>query len=119
MAFDAPRGRERFLPWHRQATTWSEGHDSEDPAATTADLRAWYEDIRKLVRNVDGPDVPTDNELDTPGLDTPGVEDRLAGYTMGHHAIYADFRWTVADEACDAVRHLAAHGAALRRTSRT
>ena len=99
---DAPHGRERFLEWYGQTIKWSEGHGYDDPAATTADLRAWYEDIRRSFRNMNGPGAPTDDDLTV-----PGIEDGLAGYTIGHHAIYADFRWTVAEEAYDEVRALA------------
>lgn len=99
---DAPKGRKHFLEWFARTTDWSDGHEYADPNATTPGLRAWYEDIRKSFRNMNGPGAPTDAELDV-----AGVEDRLAGYTIGHHAIYADFRWTVAEEAYSDVRRLA------------
>ncbi len=99
---DAPKDRKHFLEWYKRTTEWAEGHNYSEPAATTPALQAWYEDIRKSFRNMNGPGAPTDADFDT-----PGIEDRLAGYTIGHHAIYADFRWTVAEEAYAEVRRLA------------
>lgn len=99
---DAPRDRKHFKEWYDQTTKWSEGHGYDDPNATTPELRAWYDDIRKSFRNMNGPGAPTDEELMT-----PGIEDRLTDYSIGHHAIYAAFRWSTADEAYDLTRKLA------------
>lgn len=103
---DAPRDRVHFKEWYVRTTQWSEGHDYNDPNATTPQLRAWYEDIRKSFRNMNGPGSPTDAELMT-----PGVEDRLADYTFGHHAIYATFPWSEAENVYLVFRDLAVkHG---------
>jgi hypothetical protein len=109
MVFDpltAPRDRVAFKDWYDLQTEWSEGHSYDDPAVTTPQLRAWYEEIRKTYPNMNGLGAPSDEDLMT-----PGVEDRLAGYTIGEHAIYADFRWSEAEAAYDTVRRLATeHG---------
>jgi hypothetical protein len=105
MVFDpqtAPRESAAFKDWYHRQAEWSEGHSYDDPVVTTPDLRSWYEAIRLIFPNMNGPGAPTDEELMT-----PGVEDRLAGYSIGRHVIYADFRWTEAEEAYATVRRLA------------
>ena len=98
----APRGRKQFLTWYEKMTRWSEGHSYDDPAKTTPALRAWYESIRRSFRNMNGPGAPNDHDLMT-----PGVEDRLADYSIAHNAIYVTFPWSIAEEAYDLVRRLA------------
>lgn len=97
---DAPRDRARFMAWYDRTTEWSEGHSYDDPAQTTPDLRAWYGDIRKTFPNLNGPGAPSDADFDKVG-------DKLTDYSIGHHAIYASFRWSEAEEAYPLVRMLA------------
>jgi hypothetical protein len=112
MVFDpeeAPRDRKHFIDWYHRTTEWNEGHDYSDPNATTLALREWYADIRKLFPNMNGPGSPTDAELMI-----PSVEDRLADYTFAHHAIYATFAWSEAENVYPLVRELAVkHGVGL------
>ncbi len=105
MVFDpavAPHERPPFVEWYHQQAEWSEGHSYDDPANTTLALRSWYEEIRKTYPNMNGPGAPTDEDLMN-----PGVEDRLGDYSIGQHAIYAGFRWSVAEDAYPLVRSLA------------
>ena len=105
MVFDpavAPRDRGQFMEWYSGQTEWSEGHSYDDPANTTPDLQAWYNEIRKTYPNMNGPGAPTDDDLMI-----PGVEDHLADYSIGHHFIYVAFPWTAAEEAYPLVRSLA------------
>jgi len=99
---DAPRDRGAFEKWWDRTAEWSEGHSYDDPANTTPELRAWYADIRKIFRNLNGPGSPSDDDLMV-----PGIEDRLTDYSIGYHAIYAGFRWTTAEEAYTLARELA------------
>jgi hypothetical protein len=105
MVFDpasAPSDRKQFKEWYDRTTEWSEGHDYNDPNATTASLRAWYEDIRQTYRNMNGPGSPSDEELTIPGL-----EDRLADYSFARHSIYATFPWSEAESVYGLFRDLA------------
>ena len=105
MVFDpaiAPHDRGAFAEWYHQQTEWTEGHSYDDPANTTPALRAWYQAIRETYPNMNGPGAPTDEDLLT-----PGVEDNLADYSIGHHVIYAAFRWSQAEEVYPLVRSLA------------
>ena len=99
---DAPKDRKRFKEWYDRTIEWSEGHDYNDPTATTPQLCGWYEEIRKSFRNMNGPGSPTDADLMI-----PGVEDRLADYTFAHHAIYATFAWSEAENVYPVFRDLA------------
>ena len=105
MVFDpsaAPPERPAFVEWYREQTEWSEGHSYDDPANTTPALAAWYEEIRKLYPNMNGPGAVSDEELMK-----PGVEERLGDYTIGHHVIYVGFAWSQAEEVYPVVRSLA------------
>ena len=105
MVFDpavAPRDRDAFVAWYHEQAEWSEGHSYDDPANTTPGLRAWYEEMRQTYPNMNGPGAPSNDDLMT-----PGVEDRLCDYCIGHHVIYAGFRWSLAEEVYPLVRRLA------------
>ena len=103
---DAPRDRAHFIEWYKRTTEWNEGHSYNDPAATTGDLRAWHDEIREAFPNMNGPGSPSDEDLMR-----PGVEDYLADYSIGHHAIYVAFLWSTAEEAYEKARCLAVkHG---------
>ena len=99
---NAPRDRALFKEWFDRTAQWSEDHSYDDPRVTTSELQAWYGEIRETFPNMNGPGAPTDDELMT-----PGVEDRLADYSIGRHAIYAGFLWTTAEEAYELTRTLA------------
>jgi hypothetical protein len=99
-ALDAPRDRAQFMEWYKRTTEWSEGHSYDDPKVTTNALRAWYEDIRRMFPNMNGPGAPSDDEIDRAGH-------RLTDYSIGKHAIYAAFAWSVAEDAYESVRETA------------
>jgi hypothetical protein len=103
MVFDpleAPRDRALFKQWYERTTEWSENHSYNDPSVTTVALRAWYEDIRRMFPNMNGPDAPSDEDIDQFGH-------RLADYSIGRHAIYVAFAWSVAEDAYPTVREAA------------
>ena len=105
MVFDAnsaPRERAEFVDWYDQQAEWSEGHTYIDSEVTTEGLRNWYNEIRKTYPNMNGPDAPSDDDL----LE-PGVEDRLADYSIGKSMIYAGFAWSKAEEVYPLFRELA------------
>ena len=103
MVFDpleAPRDRPHFIEWYRRATEWSGDNSYNDPNATTTTLRAWYDDIRRVFPNMNGPGAPSESELEKFGH-------RLADYTIDKHAIYVTFAWSVAEDAYKTVRETA------------
>lgn len=98
MVFDpaaAPRNRVSFLAWYGKQVDWPEDDSPYDPETSPPNLRSWYE---AMVTH-----WPNMQEVDDDHVDDP----RITGYTFGPHAIYMDFRWSVADEAYDATRHSA------------
>ena len=98
---NAPNGREPFMAWYASLTEWADEHGYGDPNATTPQLRAWYEEMRVLYPNMNGPGAPTDDDLMTPGL-----ENRLIGYTIAKHAIYMTCAWSEAENIYPVVRDL-------------
>jgi hypothetical protein len=105
MVFDAavaPHDRGAFVQWYHEQAEWTESHSYDDPANTTPELRAFYLEARKTYPNMNGPGAPTDEDLMT-----PGVEDKLTDFSIGHHVIYMAFPWSRAEEAYPLVRELA------------
>ena len=103
-----------FPAWWVEQATWSENHSYSDPAVTTPELQAFYADIHQQFPNMNGPDAPTDEELDT----DPDIEDRLADYSIGTRLIYMAFPWSQAAHALTAVETIALrNGVAVARIS--
>ena len=99
MVFDpaaAPREREAFRAWYRAQVEWTEHHGYNDPSVTTVDLRAWYQAIRQIYPNMNGPDPADDDQID-----------RTGDYSIGKHVIYATFPWSLAEDVYPNVRRLA------------
>lgn len=89
----APRERSAFLQWFEAQTDWGEGDVQVDTLPEP--LRRWHQAMLQA-----WPDM---QEIDDDQTDDPHV----TGYSFGAHVIYADFRWSVAEEAYEAVRRLA------------
>ena len=108
MVFDpevAPFDRAAFMRWYDDLTKWSEGHSYYDPSVTTPALRAWYDAMRVDWFPMNGPDSPltSDIPVESELWDDP----RATGYTICKSAIYCDFRWSMANEAHQAVNRFA------------
>ncbi len=93
----APRRRDDFIAWFHAQAEWSESHSYDDPAVTTPQLAAWYDEIRSNFPNMNGPGSSDDN------VDNMKCTD----YSIGHHVIYAAFAWSEAENAYPVVRNLA------------
>lgn len=103
-----------FPAWWEEQSEWSEDHSDPNPAVTTPELQAFYADIHQQFPNMNGPDAPTDEELDT----DPDIEDRLADYSIGTRLIYMAFPWSQAAHALTAVETIALrNGVAVARVS--
>ena len=92
----APREREAFLQWYMQQTEWGEAHSYDDPAVSTPELRAWFQDMVLEFPPLNGPHASSD-------LDDP----RLTDYSVACGVIYAAFPWSEAEAAREAVVRLA------------
>ena len=90
-----PRGREQFRAWYAAQTQSADVGDV--PSTATARLLNWYHEIGTEFPDMNGADF-SDNDIDNP---------KVAGYSFGTSSIYADFRWTVAEDAYEATRRLA------------
>jgi len=105
MVFDpavAPRDRGAFVKWFHHQAEWSEDHSYDDSVNTTPALRAWYEAIRKIHPNMNGPGAPSFEDYLK-----PGVEDSVADYSIGRHVNYVAFAWSQAEQVYPLVRSLA------------
>ena len=108
MVFDAsaaPHEQDAFMEWYDAQTQWGEGHSYDSSDVATAELRAWYDDMRRTFPAMNGPDAAWSRDLpnDSPLWDDPHVTD----YCIGKHVIYCGFAWSIADEARAAVVRLA------------
>lgn len=97
----APKSHAAFLEWFQRQTKWNEGHSYNDPAVTSARLRAWFDDMRLHFPPLNGP-------FSTEEL--PEDEGTAADYSIGKQIIYVAFAWSKATEAAQmtmdtAVRH--------------
>jgi hypothetical protein len=88
MVFDPkapPLDREGFMGWYRKQSQWGEGHTYNDPAISTAELRAWFFDMIREYPPMNGPHASDD-------VDNPKQTD----YSIGNSVIYACFAWSEA-----------------------
>lgn len=93
-AAEAPKERSAFLEWYDDLTEWAEPHTYFDPVVTTPPLRAWFMEMIQAWPAMNGPFQVAFEQSDTP---------MVTGYSIGYHAIYVDFRWSVARAAYGAV----------------
>ncbi|MEN2749161.1 hypothetical protein [Sphingomonas sp. T9W2] len=81
------------MQWFEAQTDWGEGEGTVE--ALPEALRHWHQAMLLA-----WPDM---QEVEDDRIDDPHV----TGYSVGAHVIYVDFRWSVAEEAYEAVRRLA------------
>lgn len=85
-----PRNREAFMAWYAELTRWEEGHDYNDPQATTPRLQLWYRDMIAAFPAMNGPDAVGDEDVDSP---------KVTDYCFARNAIYVSFAWSEAETA--------------------
>jgi hypothetical protein len=77
----APKNHEAFMEWYFTLTKWNDGpHD--DPARTSARLRAWVQEMQRTFPDINTP------EAEIRLQDDEGV---LGDYTIGRQFVYAGF----------------------------
>ncbi|OBF87921.1 hypothetical protein A5791_18505 [Mycobacterium sp. 852002-51163_SCH5372311] len=110
LAFDpgAAPGDDELLAWYQKQAEWSEPHSYDDPAVTTPGLRAFYRDLVKIFRPLNGPDAPVDDD----SADTT--------YAIGSSIVYVAFRWSKEEHAREVFLRLArVHGVGVCEVSET
>src|SRR5215813_10542115 len=95
----APRERAAFIEWYEAQTEWEEPHRYDDPAVSTPALRAWFLEMTRTFRAMNGPYAVKDGDVDNA---------RITDYSVGRTLIYAAFAWSQARPAYEAVFGLAA-----------
>ena len=88
----------QFMAWYEDQTKWAENHSYDDPAVSTASLRAWFLDIIGSFPPLNGP-LSKD--------DLPEDEASATDYSVGKSAIYCAFAWSKAEVAYETVFKLA------------
>lgn len=99
-----------FATWWEGQAEWSEDHDYEDPAVSTPALRAFYRQVIGPFPPMNGPDAPSDEQLDA----DPGLEDRTIDYTVGRQVVYGAAAWSQAEPVAQTWERLGrAYGVAI------
>jgi hypothetical protein len=101
MVFDAaqaPSERAEFLEWYEKQSEWEEPHSYDDPAVSSAALRAWFMEMIEAFPAMNGPHRRSD---------LPEDIGTLTDYAVGKSVIYAAFRWSKAEVAYAAMFRLA------------
>ena len=94
----SPPGHAEFVDWYAAADKWSEDHGYDDPALSSAHLRAWFEDIIRI--------FSADERAACNGA-APEDEASSTDYAIGADFIYASFAWSKAEAAYMTVARLA------------
>jgi hypothetical protein len=98
----APDNRKAFMEWYDKQTEWNEGHSYDDISVTSTALKNWYKEITKTFPSMNGPDAPTEEEIDN-----MENESYLTDYSIGREVIYAAFSWSLTEEAYEKTKSLA------------
>lgn len=93
-----PSGHAEFVHWYMQRTKWSEDHGYDDPAISSARLKAWFQDIIRIFPPMNGPYAT---------VQLPEDEASSTDYAIGADFIYASFAWSKAEPAYMTVARLA------------
>jgi hypothetical protein len=93
----APKDHDAFMEWCVNLTKWNDGR-YDDPARTSARLRAWVQEMRRMFPDMNTPEAEIHLQ------DDDGV---LADYTIGRQFVYAGFAWSKAVAAAGEAERLA------------
>ena len=93
-----PASHAEFLDWYAAQTKWSEDHGYDDPALSSPNLRAWFEDMIEIFPPMHGPYAK---------VPLAGDEASSSDYAIGADFIYVSFAWSKAEMAYMSVARLA------------
>jgi len=88
MVFDPmvpPPDRAGFMAWFDDQVRWQKDYDYNNPANCSANLAAWFSDMRQQFSALNGPFA-----------DLSGDASKVADYSIGRSFIYACFAWSEA-----------------------
>lgn len=94
----APPTHAEFVDWCAQQTKWSEDHGYNDPALSSENLQAWFQEIVQIFPPMNGPFAKEPLQKD---------EASSSDYAIGADFIYASFAWSKAESAYMTVARLA------------
>lgn len=107
---------EQFEPWWGTEQEWLEDHSYDDPAVSTPALRAFYRDLIVNFPPMNGPDAPSDLEIEK----NPALEEGMTDYCIGRHLVYLGAAWGISGAIEDeCVRLAGIHNIALAFVSWT
>jgi len=93
-----PASHAEFLDWYAGQTKWGEDHSYDDPALSSANLRAWFEDMVEIFPPMNGTFA---KERTAEG------EASSSDYAIGADFIYVSFAWSEEEAAYMTVARLA------------
>ena len=93
----APKNHDGFMEWYFTLTKWNDG-PYDDPARTSARLRAWVKEMQRTFPDINSPQAEIHLQ------DDEGV---LGDYTIGRQFVYAGFAWSKAVAAAGEAERLA------------
>ena len=93
----APANHAEFLDWYAGRTKWSEDHGYDDPALSSINLRAWFEEMVEIFTPLNG----------RPSNEVGANEVSSADYAIGTEFILVSFSWSMAEAAYMTVARLA------------
>lgn len=99
----APVKYKDFLDWYGKESEWTEDHNYDDPVVSSSALQEWYREMIQTFPAMNGPDAPSDEELN----EDEDLELHLTDYCIGSNVIYAGFSWSLMDEAYELTKRLA------------
>jgi hypothetical protein len=115
LAFDPDAVTDAQFPewWDKQAE-WSEDHTYDDVAVTTPALASFYAELIQTFPPLNGPDAPTDQQLEADAE----LDARISDYSIGRTLVYGAFSWSQAAQSQELFLDLAAkHGVAVALVS--
>lgn len=105
---------DEFSAWWEHQSQWSEDHSYDNSAVASPALQAFYTDLIREFPPMNGPDAPSDEQLD----ENADLEKRLTDYSIGASLVYAAFAWSEAETAREVFQRIAqAHGVAVAMVS--
>ena len=100
----APKSKQEFMNGYYNLTEWEENLDYNNPQNTSYSLQSWFSEMILTFPPMNGSLAPTDEMLDN----NDELYSHLADYSISTDAIYVGFSWSLAEEAHDVARKLAA-----------
>ena len=99
----APNTKKKFMAWYEKQTEWGEEHDYQTISVSSPALQNWFMEMKDTFPPMNGDYAPDEDLIDK----DEKLERYLTDYSIGCEVIYAEFAWSVAEEAYELMRILA------------